>query len=483
VREVELKLDLTEAAAEALQASDLLPDAPDIRELLAVYFDTPEQDLARAGISLRIRSAGEDRIQTVKADGAGSAGLFARSEWEVPVDGNDPILDDSTPVKALLGKRTQHIAPQFEVRVERRGWLLKEGKAEIEVVLDRGEVGAGEGAAPICELELELKAGSPAALFALARKIDALAPVRLGVLTKAERGYRLSEPQRPAFKAEPVLLRVGATAAEAFQHIAHACIRQFRLNETALAVSRSPEALHQARVALRRLRSAFSIFKPLFAEDARAAALREELRWLAGTLGAARDLDVLLARAPVGALSERIEEAREAAYGQVEEALGSPRARAAMLELAEWLADGSWLLAADTRDRRGEPVREFAMTTLRRFRKAVKRQGRNLKKLDDEARHDLRKSAKKLRYASEFFSALFEGRPRRYRRFIAALEDLQDRLGALNDLAAAPEVMHSTGLSDDPEADALLAGGKRKALIGAAADAHETLVDRKRFWR
>jgi CHAD domain-containing protein len=182
-------------------------------------------------------------------------------------------------------------------------------------------------------------------------------------------------------------------------------------------------------------------------------------------------------------LHERIQDARDAAYSQVEDVLGSPRTRGAMLELAEWLADGPWLLAAETRDRRGEPVREFATAALRRFRKAVKKQGRNLKKLDDEARHDLRKSAKKLRYASEFFSTLFEGRPRRYRRFIAALEDLQDQLGALNDLAAAPEVMHSIGVSGDPEADALLARGKRKALISAAADAHETLVDRKRFWR
>jgi inorganic triphosphatase YgiF len=480
-----LKLDLTEAGADALEASGILPGDAKIRQLRAVYHDTPKRDLAQAGISLRIRAAGDERIQTVKADGAGNAGLFARSEWETPVESDEPVLDDSTPVKALLGERVQSIAPQFEVRVERRAWIVTEGEAEIEVVLDRGEVLAGDRRDLIRELELELKAGAPAALFAWARKIDELVPARLGVLTKAERGYRLSEPVRSVFKAEPVRLNADMTAAQAFQHVAQACVRQFRLNEAVLLGDRAPEALHQARVALRRLRSAFSIFKPLFAGDARAGALREELRWLAGELGTARDLDVLLGRARAGALHERIQKAREEAYVQVEAALSSPRVRRTMLDLTEWLADGAWLVAAGTQDRRNEPVREFAAAALERFRSAVKKQGRNLTKLDDETRHELRKSAKKLRYASEFFVAVFDAKRdrRRHSGFIAVLEELQDQLGALNDLATAPEVIRKLGIEGDPEADALLGSGKRKALIAAAAEAHEALVDAKRFWR
>lgn len=482
MREVELKLDLTEAAADALEAAGILPQTPKIRQMRAVYHDTPEQDLAQAGVSLRIRAAGDERIQTVKADGAGNTGLFARSEWETPVDGDAPILDDSSPVKALLGDRIQAITPQFEVHVERRAWVVTQDDAEIEVVLDRGEVLGRDRRDAICELELELKEGAPAALFALARKIDDILPVRLGVLTKAERGYRLAEPARSVFKAEPVALDAEMTAAQAFQHIAQACLRQFRLNEAVLLTDPTPEALHQARVALRRLRSAFSIFKPLFSADPGADPFREDLRWLAGELGHARDLDVLLGRAPAGALHERIRTAREDAYAHVDAALCSGRVRRLMLDLTQWLTDGPWLLAASTQDRRNEPVRDFAATALERFRKAVKKQGRHLAKMDDETRHELRKSAKKLRYASEFFSALFEARRRRYQNFVGALEELQDQLGALNDLATAPEVISRLGIKDDPEADALLGKGKRKALIGAAAEAYDALVDAKRFW-
>ena len=482
MREVELKLDLTGAAADALEVAGILPDAPKVRQMQAVYHDTPEQDLAQAGVSLRIRAAGDERIQTVKADGAGNTGLFARSEWERPVDGDTPLLDDSTPVKALLGDRIHTITPQFEVHVERRAWIVAADDAEIEILLDRGEVLRGDRRDPICELELELKDGTPTALFALARKIDDIVPVRLGVLTKAERGYRLSAPVRSVFKAEPVALNTELTAAEAFRHVVQACVRQFRLNEAVLLTDPAPEALHQARVALRRLRSAFSIFKPLFSADPGADQLRGELRWLAGELGHARDLDVLLARASAGALHDLIQKAREEAYAHVDSALCSGRVRRLMLDLTQWLTDGPWLLAADAQDRRNEPAREFAAAALERFRRTVKKQGRNLGKLDDEARHELRKSAKKLRYASEFFSVLFEARRRRYQSFIATLEELQDQLGALNDLATAPEVISRLGIGDDPGADALLGTGKRKALISAAAEAHDALVDAKRFW-
>lgn len=485
MQEVELKLDLSEDAADALLASGILPGEARIRQLHAVYFDTPELDLARAGLSLRIRAAGDERIQTIKADGPGSAGLFLRSEWEMPVDGDTPVLDDATPVKALLGDGVSRITPRFTVEVERRSWVLHDGDAEIEIVFDRGAVLAGEARQAICEIELELKRGEPAALFALARMVDGVAPVRLGVLSKAERGYRLSRNPRSVFKAEPIALTPAMTAAQALQHVAQTCMRHFRLNEAVLLDARHPEALHQARVALRRLRSAFSIFKPVYAGDDRAAGLREDLRWLSAELGKARDRDVLLARAPAGHLHARIKEAREEAYAAVEATLASPRARALMLDLSEWLVVGSWQSAADRQDHVREPARDFAANALDRFRRKVKKQGRDLEAATDDTRHEVRKDAKKLRYASEFFVALFHAKRerRRYKRFLAALEDLQDQLGSLNDLATAPQVIRTLGIEDDPQADVLLARGRKKRLITAAAEAHDALIDAKRFWR
>lgn len=482
--EIELKLDVTPDAAAAFEDSELLPGDPEKVEQRSIYFDTPDHALLKKGLSLRIRRSGRKRIQAVKANGGVAAGLFVRSEWERAVKGDRPILDDMTPIRALLGDAVDTIAPVFEVRIARRTWIVSEGGATMELVLDRGEATAGVRTSPICEIELELKKGDPAALFAFARRIDTTAPVRLGVQTKAERGYRLARPVPATVKAEPVALTSDMTAAEALQHIVQNCVRHFRLNEALLLVGRDAGALHQARVALRRLRSAFSIFKQVVGEDGKAK-LGEELRWLASKLGDARNLDVLLERARPGALHNRIVAAREAAYGRVEDVLASSRVRALMLDLAEWTATGDWLDVSDKEADRNQPAREFAVTALGRFRRKVKKDGRALARADDATRHQVRKDAKKLRYAAEFFSVLFERRreKRRYRRFLEALEALQDQLGLLNDLATAPRVLEQLEMAEDPEALNLLASGRKKALLEAAADAYDALIDTKRFWR
>ena len=480
-----MKLEVAPDAVAALRASVTLTGEPECKQLRAVYYDTPDKALAAAGFSLRIRTSGDSRIQTVKAGGAASAGLFVRSEWEMPVCDDRPVLDHTTPIKAKLGALVDKIGPLFEVTVERCTWIVQEGGSTIELVLDQGLIHGDNDDVGVCEIELELKDGVPADLFRLAHKLDAVAPVRIGVLSKSERGYRLTRAMKPAFKAEPIALDPTMDAATAFQHVAQMSLRQFRLNEHVLLQGRSPKALHQARVALRRLRSAFSIFATVFEGDDKAAPLRDDLRELAAILGEARNLDVLIGRARAGALHDRLQSARDDAYTAVETALAAPKTRTLMLDIMEWLVDGPWLSDAKIEGQRSEPIEPFAQHALDRYRRKVKKGGRRLAKADDKTRHDLRKNAKKLRYASEFFVALFDDKKgrRRYKRFIAALEDLQDRLGLLNDLATAPDELQKLGVSDDPEAQALLGSEAKKPLISAAADAHEELADTKRFWR
>ncbi len=209
------------------------------------------------------------------------------------------------------------------------------------------------------------------------------------------------------------------------------------------------------------------------------------MRWLVSELGEARNLDVLLERAKQGPLHDTMKIAREAAYDRVDTALRSPRVRALILDLAEWAALGDWLRASETAEVRQQPARDFATAALDRYRRKVKKDGRNLVQVNDEARHEVRKDAKKLRYAAEFFASLFPSKPekRRLKRFIAALEELQDELGALNDLATARQVLAKLGVADDPRASALLGKDKKKVLLEGAADAYDDLVDTKRFWR
>jgi triphosphatase len=482
--EIELKLEIAPGDADALETSAVLHGSPAIAKLNAVYFDTPDHAFSKSGYSLRIRRSGAKRIQTIKADSASTAGLFVRSEWEQPVKGNSPVLDHATPISALLGNTADTIAPVFEVHVERRTWIIDTEDATIELALDRGEVVSGDRHSSICEIELELKAGNPATLFDLARRIDAVVPVRLGVMTKAERGYGLTRQSEKAFKAGPVVLAEKTSTQQAFQHIVQTCMRQFRLNEAVLLVARDATALHQSRVALRRLRSALSIFRPLIGANS-GAALQGQLRWLAATLGDARNLDVLLSRSQPGPVQDRISAAREGAYDRVDCALRSARVRALMLDLSQWTVSGDWLCASGTEADRQQSAREFADRALKRYRRKVKKGGRNVAGGDDEARHEVRKDAKKLRYAAEFFSSLFasKSRKRRCRKFVARLEALQNHLGTLNDLSTGVHTLQCLGLADDPGATPLLGKKTKKALIKAAATAHEKLMEAERFWQ
>lgn len=477
--EIELKL---QAPSGELDASTSGLEKQGVRftthTLATTYFDTPGLLLRRTGLSLRIRRSGEGRVQTLKSEGPAMGALLARPEWERAIKSDTPVLDDAPEaMRSLLPEDLGALAPAFSVGVTRRLGFVHDGSSEVEVVVDQGVVKADGREAAIAELELELRSGTPAALFAVARSLAEHSPVKLGMLTKAERGYRLLDrtEDKPS-KGERSLFRAGATTGEAFAVIAGACLRQFRLNEDLLLRTRNPDPLHQARVALRRLRSALSIFRRVVADD-RFEPLRGELRWLAAALGEARDIDVLISR--VGR-RDVLGEARAEAYRRVDEALASARARTLMLDLAEWLAVGAWRTAPANLAALSEPVQGFAAATLDRLRRRLKKCGRGMRALDDEARHEVRIDAKKLRYAAEFFASVFPGKKpqRQARRFIDAVQELQAHLGDLNDMAIAPVVLARFGIAAEPGLQP-----ERHRLIGAAAQAYEELIEARRFWQ
>ncbi|GGG17885.1 inorganic triphosphatase [Rhizobium wenxiniae] len=481
--EVELKLEIQSADVDRLVAADLFKGEPRSVSQGSIYFDTPDNLLFASGFTLRIRQEGDTQVQTIKATGP-SASIFARDEWEFPVAGKVPVLDHSSPLLNEFDDGLNDVAAKFEVSNERRIWTVNENGSTIEVALDIGCARAVDREAPFVELELELKDGEASDLFVLARKIEAVVPVRFGVLSKAERGYRLMEAARSVVKAEPIELDRGTSTADAFKAIMSACFRQFRLNEEIMRVRQNPESLHQARVALRRLRSAITLFKPIL-RDGETKRLSGELRWLADVLGEVRNIDVLLPKAKPGQLRDKLSGKRASAYEDVMVAIDSSRTRALMLDFYEWLHCGEYLRDPASRDIRERKVDEFASEALDKARKKLKKHGRDLAGVDDEHRHEARKDAKKLRYASEFFRSLFSDKKgsRRYKRFVSAMETLQDELGALNDLATGPEVLRTHGISDIPGLEYLVSHADKQALVGQAQSALEDVLDAKRFWR
>lgn len=193
--EIELKLALGAEAPEALRRHPRLAGlVPTLTRLGNTYYDTPEGELERARMALRLRRAGDRLLQTLKTRGQGGGGLSTRGEWEweVPGPGLDlaglaalPPMAERDP--ALL----ERLVPRFATDFERETWWLEEDGLSVELALDLGEIRAGDHAVAIRELELELKAGEPAALWSLAEALADGVALRPSDTSKAARGGAL----------------------------------------------------------------------------------------------------------------------------------------------------------------------------------------------------------------------------------------------------------------------------------------------------
>jgi triphosphatase len=199
--EIELKFLVVPEAASQILAR--LQGQEAVRQLNAVYFDTADHALRQAGFGLRIRDGENGRKQTLKS--ASSGGVFARGEWESAVAGPEPdraLLDKTPAAKVVDGAP---LSPVFATDVRRVTRLVERDGATIEAALDQGELRADERRAQISELELELKAGPARVLFDLARELAEHAPLRLSLVSKAERGYALALDESDERRIEPAL--------------------------------------------------------------------------------------------------------------------------------------------------------------------------------------------------------------------------------------------------------------------------------------
>lgn len=157
-------------------------------------FDTPDQLLAKSGVSLRVRHANGQNIHTLKASRrAGVAADRAEWEWTIKSDEPDPGLLTQTPVSEKLPHRPE-LYPVIVTDIARTIQVLQlDGGVVVEAALDQGTIIAGEARQPVHELELELRAGDPGALFRFALELHAAVPLETETQTKAERSYRLRD--------------------------------------------------------------------------------------------------------------------------------------------------------------------------------------------------------------------------------------------------------------------------------------------------
>lgn len=461
---------------------------------ITTYFDTPERALAAADIGLRIRKVGNVRIQTVKGAGVAAGGLFHRPEWETAIDGDHPCLDlvaEYGLALLTLPGLEDRLTAQFHTDIRRRLCRIGGDGWEAELALDQGQVVAGERSQPVAEVELELIKGSPAHLFAAALLIAEHVPVGLTTLSKSDRGHALLEGRVPGpVKAKAVALKAKQPVGQAFMTIARSCLHQLLANRPALLDAGDPEAIHQMRVALRRLRSALKVFRPVLPVPC-PEPLVAEMRWLLGALGPARDGDVFLSEilGPVIAdhpgerslaqVERHWREVRDRDFKAACQAVVDPRYTVLLLRLGHWIETLDWG-GSD-----GGRVVAFARRTLnKRLKRLAKAAGRSLLDLSAEQRHQVRILGKQLRYGGDFLASLFPGP--RTQAFLTALAELQDHLGQLNDIAVAvPRLCAAHQAGRAAWAAGLIAGwheSRRPILLSEAETAWRRLRKLDPFW-
>ncbi len=508
--EIELKLLIEPSAVAAFRRHPAIRRcalaAPQTQHLVSIYFDTADRALRRRGLVWRVRRVGRGWVQTIKADGDAVSGLHRRPEWESPVAGPRPDLAAFVPLPEGLAALTGDLAtiqpalaPSFRSDLRRTVWRLRlpEGSA-VELALDRGVLRAGDRERPLCEAELELDSGDPAALFDFALELAERVPLRVGYQSKAERGFALEQRRvNPAVKSQPVGLASDLTLEAAFGAIVGSCLAQVQANEAGVIEGGDADCLHQMRVGLRRLRTALRLFRRWIGLP---PSLQQGLDRLAAVLGAARDAEVLagdtLSHVLAGA-------AHDPALYRLHKALGATAAaqhrRAAALiagadharlslGLGAWLHGRRWRESIDPEAAVaiGLPVGAAADRILVRCRKRLAAADPGAGPVLPEQRHAVRIAAKRLRYAIEFFAGLYP--PERTRRTLVRLVALQDELGWLNDVAVADAALRQLARSRPALAEAAaFARGFLHADAQRAADQWPALLreclDRRAPWR
>lgn len=384
-----------------------------VADLDAVYYDTVDERLAAAKLTLRRRTGGDDagwHLKLPVSDGV-------RDEIHAPLSGTVPrtlsglvrsrIRDaELVPVVRLLSARDiRHL-------VDADGALL----AEVSIDKVRAErLSGGKGTAEWTEIEVELADdGDPAFLDKVEKKLRKAGVRRSSSPSKLARALSETAPGKRAKGKKPAP-PVGEPVTAGDHVLAYVRAQYDGIIELDPAVRRDVfDSVHRMRVATRRMRSAFRTHGKVL-DAAVTGPLADELKWLAGELGVDRDQEVLTERLTaaldelprplvVGPVRGRLRTWSNARRG------GSRRRLIAVLDgkrylellaaLDALLADPPLLAAAA-----GDPRKVIGKAVRKDFAKLAALVDHALEQPPGTDRdfelHEARKKAKRARYAAE----------------------------------------------------------------------------------
>ncbi|MCB5273513.1 hypothetical protein BJG92_01035 [Arthrobacter sp. SO5] len=422
---------------------------PELQHLDAVYFDTQDLALAARRITLRRRTGGADAGWHLKLPVAAGE----RREITEPL-GGDP---ESVPAPLLqlvrVHTRDHKLLPLARLKTHRTVLPLQSSDGTVlaefsDDHVDAQLLPAPDGSTKWREWEIEL-VNAPRQLLKDADALFAAARVPAALTTsKLARALGSKYPADPAPVPKPSR---NAPASAVLLSYLHQQVEALKTQDPGVRTD-APDAVHQLRVAARRLRSALATFGKL-TDSGTAKPLRAELKWLASTVGQARDAEVMRAR-----LREMIDaEPPELLLGpvaqQIEEHLGAIHhdARAAglaaldsdryfrLLDSLDAFLESPPLSGASQENAFGT-VGPLVSTQRKRLKKSVRAafDEETGQIPEDAPLHEIRKSAKRLRYAAEAVTPVFGKQATTLAR---AAEGIQEVLGDHQDSVVTRETL------------------------------------------
>lgn len=490
------------------------------QRLSAYYFDTPNNDLAKHGIALRIRYEDEQWVQTLKTSGDGVAKrlelntILDLSDTPAKINANDLPnqlkLEDNQQLSEQLSKvmsldtLAKNLTVQYFTDVERVSRLVKKNNSQIEIAYDVGKVGKGKTKAeqfPVHEIEFELIEGEVADLVDLAKTWCKKYKLYLSTVTKAQRGTLLLAGQTFAnpSKADLTTLQLDKNTSQFgfLQQVVNNCLAQILPNATAIADG-SPDGnhVHQIRVGLRRLRTALKVFKN-FAPNVNAGDdsygidpnWNTVLKQTFSLLGEFRDREILQIKTQP--MLEAVGSPHVKWSTQVDiMPIDAVRANDFQIVLLELIAFTHATLP-QTLAKSDKKAKTAVTKKLDKLFNNIAVASEHFAELDTESQHDVRKDLKTLRYVSEFSAPLYMDakdskkgkKAQKLNAFLQYLEPAQDVLGEYNDNVVG-HAHYVEKAKTDP--NALFAvgwfGGQEKASAEKCAVSLKTVKNAPIFW-
>jgi CHAD domain-containing protein len=407
------------------------------QDLRATYYDTDDLRLARSGATLRYRAGeGNSSGWSIKLPAGTKGQALARAELHF--EGSSQRIPAPAAGLAIPYARFASLRPVATLRTKRKRWTLLAADGRELAVLTDDQVSVVEGRRVVSrfrELEVEASGAKKGELESIARALRAGGAVSSEPIPKVVRALG---PRATAAGDVPAPRDISSRdpAKVAVAEAAAAAVRLLVANDSPARLG-DPEGVHQMRVAARRLRSDLRTFSSLV-DEAWAASLVEELRWVGRTLGDVRDLDVLRARIEADSsgirddldpLMQWITERSTLVRTALDEALMSDRYRALLERMVDAAADPVVTELAENPCR--DVLPSLVAGSWRKLRKAARGIDEDV---SDESLHRVRIRAKRARYAAEALAPyLDDGDRKAATRFGARAERIQDILGLHQD--------------------------------------------------